>query len=98
MHFASMGNQLDVIKFLEEHRTEGCTQWSVLKAARDNCNDIVAFLCAHRPMDVTSLASLTKMASNARLNALLALLAQLERIKDLPVDTPRFVYPQYLDR
>lgn len=50
MHYAAIGNHLAIVKFLHEHRIEGCKVETLFKCDKRGLPQVVEFLCSHRPM------------------------------------------------
>ena len=45
MDYAAKHGHLNIIKWLHENRTEGCTSYAIESAARNGYLDIVKWLC-----------------------------------------------------
>lgn len=50
MHKAAVANHFAVVRFLHEHRTEGCRVDTLFDADARGLHHIVDYLCTHRPM------------------------------------------------
>ncbi|KAI8847262.1 hypothetical protein BC829DRAFT_396815 [Chytridium lagenaria] len=56
MNQAAMRGHLDIVKFLHEHRSEGCTTHGIDSAARNGHLDIIRFLHENRSEGCTTSA------------------------------------------
>lgn len=58
MDDASISDHVDVVQFLHEHRSEGCTSFALRFAVEENSFDAVRFLHEHRPGNFDALRAL----------------------------------------